>query len=155
MESGVPPVPPFYRDAATAARITLVSESFIRLTGQVLPRGSEGDIVEGLWRSPQAIVAHGTEDDPLFFFGNAQALAAFETDAAAFIGMPSRYSAEAPDRAERQHLLDQVTHDGFISDYAGIRITATGRHFRIAGATVWNLVDADGTCHGQAATFVP
>lgn len=45
--------------------------------------------------------------------------------------------------------------EGYIDDYAGVRITADGRRFAIAGATVWNLIDGDGTLHGQAACFVP
>ena len=40
---------------------------------------------------------------------------------------------------------------GFIRDYAGVRIAASGRRFRIDDAVVWNLVDADGVRHGQAA----
>ena len=50
-------------------------------------------------------------------------------------------------------LLDRVTSSGFIDDYAGIRISAKGRRFRIENAIVWNLIDADGVRHGQAATF--
>jgi hypothetical protein len=34
-----------------------------------------------------------------------------------------------------------------------VRVSATGRRFRIAGAIVWNLVDAAGLRHGQAASF--
>jgi hypothetical protein len=111
------------------------------------------DVVAVLWRAPVAIVAHGTEADPLFFFANRSALDAFETDLARFIGMPSRLSAEAPVRGERQLLLDRVAAQGFIADYSGVRIAATGRRFRIERATVWNLVDDGGGYHGQAATF--
>ncbi|MEJ2459560.1 MAG: MEKHLA domain-containing protein [Novosphingobium sp.] len=66
-----------------------------------------------------------------------------------------RLSAEAPLREERQALLDRVTANGFIDDYAGIRISAMGRRFRIGPAVVWNLVDAEGYRHGQAACFTP
>lgn len=99
------------------------------------------------------MVAHGTQDDPVFFFGNRAALMAFESDVAAFNAMPSRLSAEAPLREERQALLDRVSAHGFIDDYAGVRISATGRRFRIENAIVWNLIDADGVRRGQAATF--
>jgi hypothetical protein len=34
-----------------------------------------------------------------------------------------------------------------------VRITRTGRRFKIERAIVWNLIDAAGTIHGQAATF--
>jgi hypothetical protein len=48
-----------------------------------------------------------------------------------------------------------VGRDGFIDDYAGTRISATGRRFRIERAVVWNLIDAAGVRHGQAAMFGP
>ena len=44
--------------------------------------------------------------------------------------------------------------NGFIDDYAGIRISKTGRRFRIAQATVWNLLDERGIYSGQAAMFL-
>lgn len=147
-------VPAQFRQPDAAARIALIAESYARLLGRPLVADGD-DPVAALWLTPAAIVAHGTEDDPLFFFGNAAALAAFETTLDDFVGMPSRLSAEAPLRDERQALLDRVARDGFIDDYAGVRISATGRRFRIAGAVVWNLVDAAGVRHGQAATFAP
>ena len=67
--------------------------------------------------------------------------------------MPSRYTAEAPDRAERARLLAQVAARGCIDDYAGVRIARTGRRFRIERATVWNLTDDQGRLCGQAAMF--
>ena len=132
--------------------IALISESFERVLNRPLvPKGD--DTLEALWQAPEAIVAHGTQADPLFFFANAAALAAFDTDVDTFVGMPSRLSAEIPQRAERQALLDRVTRDGYIDDYAGVRVTVTGRRFRIAGAIVWNLIDEHGAVHGQAARF--
>jgi len=46
-----------------------------------------------------------------------------------------------------------VTRQGFIADYAGVRVSASGRRFRIERATVWNLLDDAGGLHGQAAAF--
>lgn len=148
------PVPALYREPQRAARIALVAESHVRLLGRPLVEPGP-DVVAALWGSPLAVVAHGTEPDPVFFFGNAAALAAFETDAEAFARMPSRLSAEAPLRGDRQTLLDRVTANGFIDDYAGIRISAKGRRFHIGPAVVWNVIDAEGRRHGQAACFSP
>ena len=100
-----------------------------------------------------AIVAHGTEPDPLFFFANRAALGAFAATTGQFIGMPSRLSAEVPQRDARQALLDQVAARGFIDNYSGIRVRLSGERFRIEKATVWNLLDMSGTRHGQAAAF--
>jgi len=146
------PVPAQYFEEETAARIALIADSFERLLRRPLvPHGE--DMVTALWEAPCAIVAHGIEADPVFFFGNRVALAAFECDAAGFTTMPSRLSAEEMLRDERQGLLDRVTRDGFIDDYGGLRVSATGRRFRIDDAVVWNLIDAQGARHGQAATF--
>ncbi|MDB5385463.1 MAG: hypothetical protein JWM11_1109, partial [Planctomycetaceae bacterium] len=54
---------------------------------------------------------------------------------------------------ERARLLERTTRDGFVDDYQGIRVSTTGRRFRIDQALVWNLVDAQGNRVGQAATF--
>lgn len=145
-------IPDVYATPAARRRIALIAESFERLLGRPLVR-STGDVAAALWEAPQAIVAHDTQADPVFFFGNRAALAAFEYAVEQFIVLPSRLSAEAPLRAERQALLDRVSAQGFIDDYAGVRISATGRRFRIEGAVVWNLIDAQGQRHGQAAMF--
>ncbi len=134
--------------AVAVDRLALIVESYRRLTGQQLI-----DAAGGLWSAPRAIVAHGAEDDPIFFYGNALALSLFEMTPEQFAQLPSRLSAEALHRDERARLLSRVTRDGYIDDYAGIRISATGRRFRIEQAIVWNLIDAEGAIHGQAATF--
>ncbi len=133
-------------------RVGLIAESFARLLGRPLV-ASGGVPADALWTAPLAIVAHGTEADPLFFFANRAALLRFETALECFVGMPSRLSAEAPLREERQALLERVTRHGFIDDYAGIRISARGTRFPIRDAVVWNLLDAEGRRHGQAAAF--
>lgn len=111
------------------------------------------DLHQSLWDAPKAIVAHGPEADPVFFYGNRLALRLFELDFAAFTRMPSRCSAEPLHRAERNRLLERVARNGFVDDYCGIRISSSGRRFLITSATVWNLMDEEGTCHGQAAAF--
>lgn len=145
-------IPEVYQTPEMTQRIARTAESFARLLGRPLVDPGD-DVVAALWHAPAAIVAHGIEADPVFFFGNRAALQAFEAGVAEFIAMPSRLSAEAPLRGERQVLLDRVSAHGFIDDYAGVRISAKGRRFRIADAIVWNLIDADGLRHGQAATF--
>lgn len=138
----------------TEPRIALIAESFARLLGRPLaPPANAPSPALALWNAPLAIVAHGIEDDPLFFFGNRAALRRFETTVEQFLGMPSRHSAEAPLREERQALLERVTRDGYIDDYAGMRISARGTRFAIRDAIVWNLIDAQGRRHGQAAAF--
>jgi hypothetical protein len=133
-------------------RIACIATSYAALTGRDLIPPSH-DIAHALWIAPAAIVAHGIEPDPIFFFGNETALRLFEMSHEAFTRLPSRLSAEPLARDERARLLAQVTQRGIIEDYAGIRISATGRRFRIANAAVWNLTDAHGHPAGQAASF--
>lgn len=133
-------------------RLALIADSYRILLGKPLVPAAQ-DVALALWEAPRVIVAHGVQDDPVFFYGNRLALQVFEMDFAAFSALPSRYSAEPLARAERDHLLARVSRDGYIDDYAGVRISAKGMRFRIAQAVVWNLVDAAGVSHGQAASF--
>ena len=66
---------------------------------------------------------------------------------------PSRLTTEAPNREERARLLAMVVTRGFIDDYSGVRISKSGRRFKISRATVWNLLAQDGRPGGQAAMF--
>ena len=134
-------------------RLSLVVSSYQRLTGRHLIDPNPPDLWQACWAAPRVIVAHGTESDPVFFYGNRLALSLFELDFAAFTRLPSRYSAEPLLREERDALLARVHTRGFIDDYAGVRISASGRRFRIEQAVVWNLLDEAGERHGQAATF--
>ena len=132
--------------------VALIAESFERFSGRPLvPKGC--DIIEAMWVAPFCIVAHDTAADPIFFFGNLTALRLFEMDFESFTKLPSRYSAEPVVQEERARLLERVARDGLIDDYSGVRISATGKRFRIANACVWNLIDAQGLPHGQAAAF--
>jgi hypothetical protein len=134
-------------------RLNVLVSSFHRLTGKHLLEPGYADLWQACWTAPRVIVAHGTETDPVFFYGNQWALNLFELDFAAFTQLPSRYSAEALLREKRAALLDRVREHGFIDDYAGVRISASGRRFRIEQAVVWNLLDEAGRLQGQAATF--
>jgi hypothetical protein len=141
-----------FLEASASPRLSLIAESFARLTGRPL-LGEAAFSANALWNAPCAVLAHGLEPDPVFFYGNRLALELFEVTPGELVRMPSRLSAELGDRAERERLLEQVSRNGVIDDYAGVRISATGRRFRIEQATVWNLIDEAGALHGQAAAF--
>jgi hypothetical protein len=140
----------FHCTAWAGNRLEAVAASFERLTGRRL---AEGDGAWALWSAPRAIVAHGTEPDPVFFYANRLALELFELTGPAFTRLPSRLSAEPVARAERAHAMARVAAQGFIDDYAGVRVSAAGRRFRIEQAVVWNADDGEGRRVGQAATF--
>ena len=147
-------LPAVFAGAAARARLMAIARSHVRLTGRHLVPAA-GDPVAAMWHAPQVILAHGTGPDPVFCFANRAALRAFETTVADLLAMPSRLSAEPDRREERARLLARVAAEGFIDDYAGIRISAKGRRFAITRATVWTVTDPGGTRIGQAATFAP
>lgn len=131
----------------------LIDTSFTRFMGRPLaPSGTNG----AAWlyyESPFAVLAHDTHDDPRFIYANETAQRCFEYSRDELIGTHSRWSAEAPAQAERQRLLDNVTRNGFVTDYRGVRIAKSGRRFWILDGTVWQLHDERGLHIGQAAMF--
>jgi hypothetical protein len=132
-----------------------ISRCYHRFTGrELLPGMTDGlELARQLYEVPFVVVSHGTEADPVLNYGNAAALALWEMSWHELTRTPSRFTAEAPSREERARLLAQVAARGFIDDYSGVRISKNGRRFRIARATVWNLLTEDGKPCGQAATF--
>jgi len=108
---------------------------------------------QALYEADFVVVSHGTEADPIFNYANAMAQRLFEFSWEEFTTLPSRLSAELPNREERAQLLSAVTRQGFIRDYRGIRIAKSGRRFYIHNAIVWTVTDDLGTPYGQAATF--
>jgi hypothetical protein len=142
------------RDSAIA-HTRVLARSFRRWTGRDLLPGlfNPAGLAKNIFHAPFVVVSHGTEADPILNYGNAAALALWEMAWEELTRTPSRLTAEAPNREERARLLDVVTTRGFIDDYSGVRISKSGRRFRIERATVWNLISEKGEPCGQAATF--
>jgi len=153
-ELGAGPAEP-WRAPALVYHAGLVLDSFARLLGrELVPRGGGAEAeARRLFEAPLVVVSHGGGADPLLEYGNRRALERWETDWESFLGTPSRLTAEPVHRDERARLLERTTRDGFVTDYAGIRVSRSGRRFRIEEAVVWNLVDAEGRHRGQAAAF--
>jgi hypothetical protein len=122
------------------------------LTGKHLIAPTE-DSAKLAYAAPFVLLSHDGADDPLLTYGNLAAQKLFAMDWQQLVGTPSRETAEAPERAERDELLRRVVEKGFIDDYSGIRIAADGRRFMIRNAKVWNVCDAQGMQTGQAASF--
>ena len=111
------------------------------------------EIGRALYEAPMVVLAHDTAADPIFFYGNLAAQRLFEMNWEELVKLPSRFSAEPVAREERQRLLDLVALQGFIDNYAGVRIAKSGKRFLIERATVWNLLGQEGQVLGQAAAF--
>jgi PAS domain-containing protein len=131
----------------------LLTQSYERLLGRSLvPEGmSTQDAAKWLYEdAPFGILAHTPDADPIFMYGNKAVQKRFEYSWEEIIRLPSRLSAEAPNREERQQFLDRVTREGYSTGYRGIRVTKTGKRFMIEDATLWQLFDEHGTVRGQA-----
>ena len=146
---------PRAQNSYLAAHINLLCTSLKRLTGRDLidPHLSDGDAAKAIFEAPFIVVSHDTAADPVFNYANQTALDLFEMTWAEFTSLPSRQSAEPPTQAERAQLLEQVLTQGYVDHYAGIRISKTGRRFRIQNVTVWNLMDNQDCYQGQAAVY--
>ena len=129
----------------------LLSASFARVVGRPLIASGSGSA--SLYGAPFAVLAHGTGPDPTFIYANRAAQRLFGYDWDEFVETRSRLSAPPMDRAEREVLLGAVTQRGFVEDYSGVRISSSGRLFRIERAVVWQLWDDDGVLRGQGAAF--
>ena len=144
-----------WQNESVIAQTQTIARSLRHFAGRALLPGNfpAAELAEKVFHAPFVLVSHGTEADPVLNYGNAAALALWEMPWVELTRTPSRLTAETPDRAERARLLAAVTQRGFIDDYSGIRISKAGRRFRIAQATVWNLISPDGKPCGQAAMF--
>jgi len=137
------------------AHCELMLGSYQKLLGKPLVAANtlERSGLAGLFNAPFALLSHNTQTPPVFNYGNQLALNLFERSWEAFTQLPSRQSAEADERSERERLLQLVNQQGYIEDYRGVRISATGKRFYIDQTTVWNLVDDAGVYQGQAAAI--
>ncbi|WP_041745693.1 MEKHLA domain-containing protein [Coraliomargarita akajimensis] len=134
------------------AHTALLLDNYQRCFGSNLVERGQ-DESERLMSAPFVVLSHGIQPDPIFNYGNCCAQSLFELNWDQLTALPSRYSAEAMHRDERQRLLDDVRTQGFSESYRGIRISSTGKRFYIESARIWMLITPDGKTVGQAATF--
>ena len=141
--------------AQLTAHLHLLHSSFRHYVGRDLAElpWQGVNTAQALDNAPFVLLSHNTAADPIFTYGNRKALEVFEMEWETLTNLPSRYSAEALAREEREHLLQTVNRQGYIDNYAGVRISSSGRRFLIRQAIVWNLRDAQGHYAGQAAYF--
>jgi hypothetical protein len=106
-----------------------------------------------LFHASFVLVSHNTAVEPVFNYGNRAALTLWEMTWDTFTALPSRHSAEPIEQQARARLLAQVTAQGYLDNYSGIRIASSGRRFLIEKAIIWNLLDENNGPYGQAAMF--
>ena len=149
--------PPAPANQYLSEHVALLRRNLRELTGGrdlIEPKATDAETARAIYHAPFVLLSHDRAPDPILTYGNRLALKLFELTWEQLTAMPSRLTAEAPDREERSRLLAEVDGRGFVDDYSGVRISWHGRRFRIERATVWNLTDSRGRPFGQAATFV-
>lgn len=142
-------------DNETVRHVGYLLRSFQRVVGQALlpPLGDAILDAQQLFAAPFVVLSHSVEVDPILNYGNALALQLWEMTAAQFCATPSRVTAEPMLREDRQSTLDTVARKGYITGYAGVRVSGTGHRFLIENVVLWNVSDDDGNPLGQAASF--
>jgi hypothetical protein len=109
------------------------------------------------WKYP--VLCHSgtpsSDHDPVFTFVNDAACRLFLYDKMKFIGLESKLSAQVEDREGRSKMLMQAGENGYISNYAGVRVNSQGKRFKIKHALVWTLKDDSGMEIGQATVIPP
>jgi hypothetical protein len=145
----------FWSSPAAIDHVQILLNSFAHLVKrELIPRKrSAYDQARALFEAPFVVVSHGTQADPILNYGNRTALRLWEMTIEQLTQTPSRLTAEPVHREERARLMERTAREGYVDDYKGIRISSSGRRFRIDQAIVWNLLDAHGQRVGQAATF--
>jgi MEKHLA domain len=109
--------------------IALILDSYQQLFGKPLLDTPMSPAEAVAWlrdQAPFCLLAHDASADQLFVYANTATLRCFGFTHAEFIGMPSRLSAEAPRREERDALLADVARQGFSTGYRGLRIGKQG-----------------------------
>ena len=133
----------------------LLLDSHKKLLGsELIPRrGTPEEQAKALFFTPFVVASHGRESDPIYNYGNQVLLDLWERDWEDLLKMPSRLSAEPILQEERQKILEATATQGYLKDYQCLRISRTGKRYKIADVTLWNILDQSGNYCGQAATF--
>jgi hypothetical protein len=132
-----------------------ILKSYEHWVGQPLfsVSGSLEEQAAALFKAPFVVVSHGAEADPIFNYGNEQALRLWEMDWNTFTQIPSRQCVEQTAETDRDQLLADAKTKGYIDNYRGIRISSTGKRFWIENVVLWTVFDEASQPCGQAATF--
>jgi hypothetical protein len=99
------------------------------------------------------LLSHNCDRDPILNYGNQRVLDLWEISWSELTQMYSHETAKSSDRASRSAVMQQVAVHNYVSGYDGIRVSKTGREFRILDVTIWNLFTSDRQPSGQAAWF--
>ena len=101
------PLEPPAADPSLRQRAARIAQSYQQLLGQALVQSDDPDTWRALWLAPRAIVAHGVETDPAFFYGNRLALQPWRPPCIRLARTVSPVPLGAPSGFE--HLFEQLS----------------------------------------------
>lgn len=131
----------------------LIIDSYKKLTGEdlIVCGGDSEEAAKMLFEADFVLMSQDTSTEPLANYANRKALELWEISWDEMLKMPTKETAEPMHRDERAKFLKEVQSKGYVKDYTCIRISSTGKRFKIIGATVFNLIDEVGDYKGLAA----
>jgi hypothetical protein len=130
--------------------------AFARVTGRDLIAEMKLDparLGQSAWEGDFALLSHRGDPLATLNYGNRFALDLWQCDWNEFTALPSAVTAPDEDVPERSAMMAAAAAQGYVSNYAGRRISAKGKLFRIENGTIWRLAGLDGEPFGMAATF--
>ncbi|NDG74307.1 MAG: MEKHLA domain-containing protein [Synechococcaceae bacterium WB8_1B_136] len=150
--------------AASLALAARILRSHQRAFGRPLLTNCSGEgsdlsrQAQELFAAATVVLAHdgadpGGDPGPRLTYANRAALLLWHRPWAEQVGLPSRLTAPAEQRAGRARMLHSASQAQALSGYSGIRIDSQGRRFQIQAARLWTLWNEAGEPCGQAAAF--
>jgi hypothetical protein len=99
------------------------------------------------------ILSHNGSQDPILNYANKKVLELWEVSWEELTSMYARDTAKADNQMTREKMMKKVREQNYVSGYSGLRISKTGKEFKILDVTIWNLFTDTGDPYGQAAWF--
>lgn len=99
------------------------------------------------------LLSHDIAADPILNYGNNRVLERWEVSWEELTNMHSKDTAKSVDRSARAAMMEQAKMYNYINGYSGIRVSKTGKEFKILDGIIWNLFTSNGKFYGQAAWF--
>ena len=132
-----------------------MNESFKRWTDQYLidPHHQPEEFSRLLYFAPFVVFAVSNHPDPRFSYANESSQKLFLYNWNEFTALPSTTPIEPSDFPQSQRMLDECSSQGFSKAFEGIRITSTGKRFKIGRTILWNIIDDSGRKIGKAVVF--
>lgn len=114
---------------------------------------SEENLGEEIFNTDFYLLSHNGAQDPILNYGNRKVLELWEITWDQLTSMYARNTAKQDDQSAREEMMRKVKGQNYVSGYDGVRVSRTGKEFKILNVTIWNLFTEGDKPYGQAAWF--